>query len=458
MTKKTQKSNKFKWILKLILGGIFIKFFVYFFKERKNITGNFKDFLREEKREICELKNKKESFSKYCCDSSSLFFDYFIPSYNNDHKPKILRPRSLATIAIATVALKVFVVGYLFFIYPNQAIMTELVIKKVFELTNQDRVANGLNSLKMNSVLTASATAKANDMITNNYFAHHSPSGKKPWDWINRADYPYIFVGENLAMNFTSGDAVHAALMKSPTHKKNILNERYNEIGLAMLSGQIDGKNTNILVELFGTTGNTVTTASAPALEEKNINVETSNIESGATSVLGTTEKVAETITAITKVEEIKTPVAPVVKEEVKPIPVPEIKVEKVTAPVVATSMREENKTTQETAPIAKVIEVEQISPNPELEYNPEAKVVYITPEENRRFGFATSIVRGSNYFYMGLLSLLIIIFLINIFVRITVQHKPVIFQTLFVILFIFSIASVKVHVLENVLSGIAIL
>ena len=77
--------------------------------------------------------------------------------------------------------------------------------------------------------MSASALAKAEDMAINNYFAHYSPNGKKPWDWINRDNYAYLFVGENLAINFTSAEAVHEALMNSPTHRQNILNEKSME-------------------------------------------------------------------------------------------------------------------------------------------------------------------------------------------------------------------------------------
>jgi len=323
-----------------------------------------------------------------------------------------------------------------------------------------------LNALTMNTVLSASASAKANDMITKNYFAHHSPTGKKPWDWISRADYPYIFVGENLAMNFTSAVPVHTALMNSPTHKKNILNDRYTEMGLAMLSGQIDGKNTNILVELFGTTGKTAIAASAPAeTEPAMVTLATEESQIGETSVLASEKTVEEP-------KPIEQPVVkPVVKPVVvKPIPEPEVIAKIPTAPISTTSMREEKTATpveknatpiaRSEEPVGRVIETEEmeVSPNPELEYNPNARVVYVTPQEDRRFGFAMSLVKGSQYLYIGILAMMMIALMINIMVRFTVQHKPVIFQTLIVMLFIFSLASVKVHMLESLMAGIAIL
>jgi len=452
MNKKTQKPKKKHWIFRLILGGIILKIFTCLFKRRKDIACNLKDFLKEEKREIKELKTGKENFKKYCGDSCFLFFDYFIPSNKNNHKPKILRPHSLAIITATAVAVKVVVVAYLFLIYPNQAMMSDIIVKLVFELTNQSREESGLNTLVLNSVLSASAQDKANDMLSNNYFAHHSPEGVKPWDWINREDYPYIFVGENLAMNFIAADSVHKALMNSPSHKKNILNERYTDIGLAMLNGDIDGKNTNILVELFATTGSKVTAASA---SDKKTNVTTSV----AKAELVPQKPIVENVSDNT---ESKVDIKPVQNNEVseeKEIVETSTKVQSVQ--VDASSMRE----SQTTDPKKEISQSQVIEDNQAEEFIDESadydlntEIVYMTPEENRKFGIAALLVRGSHYIYTGLIMLMIALLIINILVRFAVQHKPVILQSLFVILFIFSLASVKLHFMESIVSKIALL
>jgi hypothetical protein len=147
----------------------------------------------------------------------------------------------------------VAIISFSFLTNPFQAFMSEAIQKQVLELVNIERSAQNLASLKSNSVLNQSALAKANDMIAKGYFAHFSPSGEKPWDFINRDKYPYLYVGENLAMNFTSANSAHKALMNSPSHKKNIMNEQYTEVGMAVISGEISGKQTNILVQMFAT-------------------------------------------------------------------------------------------------------------------------------------------------------------------------------------------------------------
>ena len=48
-------------------------------------------------------------------------------------------------------------------------------------------------------------------MSKNQYFSHNSPDGKTPWQFIKKEEYNYIIAGENLALNFTSSEAVEKA-------------------------------------------------------------------------------------------------------------------------------------------------------------------------------------------------------------------------------------------------------
>lgn len=220
-------------------------------KKIKKIESNFIDFVKEERAEFKELAAGKENFGRFCRDAGSIFKDYFVPHEGNGHKPKILRTKSLLFIILTTLLVKAAVTGYLFLIYPNQAKMSEEITVRLLDLINLDRKNNNLYNLKADSVLTKAALAKAQDMLANNYFSHYGPQGKKPWDWIDRSAYPYLYAGENLAMNFSSAGNVHAALMQSSLHRKNILNGKYKDIGLAVLNGRLNSEKTNVLVELF---------------------------------------------------------------------------------------------------------------------------------------------------------------------------------------------------------------
>lgn len=123
---------------------------------------------------------------------------------------------------------------------------------QVIALANSARSKAGLGTLSENSKLTLAAQSKASDMIANNYFAHTSPTGVEPWYWVKQEDYSYKAAGENLAINYTNAIDQHDAWMNSPTHRANIMSSRYQEIGVAVVQGKIDGKESTVTVQFFG--------------------------------------------------------------------------------------------------------------------------------------------------------------------------------------------------------------
>lgn len=122
----------------------------------------------------------------------------------------------------------------------------------VIRLVNASRSEAGLPSLKENDVLDFAAETKAEDMTGKDYFAHNSPDGKTPWDFIRGAGYKYAAAGENLALDYTTAESAHAALMASPTHRANILNKLYTEIGVSVVPGNYEGRPAIFLVQYFG--------------------------------------------------------------------------------------------------------------------------------------------------------------------------------------------------------------
>jgi len=121
-------------------------------------------------------------------------------------------------------------------------------------LANSSRAQAGLGDLSNNSQLESAAFAKANDMLEKDYFAHTSPEGKTPWDFIKEAGYGYVYAGENLAIGYTDAAELHNAWMNSPSHRDNILNPNFKEIGIAVASGEYEGSETTVVVQMFGST------------------------------------------------------------------------------------------------------------------------------------------------------------------------------------------------------------
>lgn len=120
-------------------------------------------------------------------------------------------------------------------------------------MTNTERDEANLPQLQTSEKLQFAAQMKANDMAAKGYFAHTSPEGITPWFWLNAAGYSYEKAGENLAVNFADSNDVVRSWMDSPTHKANILSEKYREVGIATATGVYKGREAIFVVQFFGT-------------------------------------------------------------------------------------------------------------------------------------------------------------------------------------------------------------
>ncbi|MEY4731599.1 MAG: hypothetical protein RL681_545 [Candidatus Parcubacteria bacterium] len=123
----------------------------------------------------------------------------------------------------------------------------------IVSLVNASRQNDGLPELAVNLKLTQAASAKTYDMVTNQYFAHYSPGNVSPWDFFRAVGYhPYLAAGENLAMNFLSAQDAHVALMQSATHRANVLNAAFTEVGVSVRQGEFQHRPTIFIAEYFG--------------------------------------------------------------------------------------------------------------------------------------------------------------------------------------------------------------
>lgn len=131
---------------------------------------------------------------------------------------------------------------------------TVLLQSKIIAETNLQRQKNGdMPALKENEILNQTAAAKAADMFKNQYFEHVSPAGVGPGQLAQAHGYNYILEGENLILgNFASEKEVVQDWMDSPGHRANILNNRYTEIGVAIVKGIYRGETVWIGVQEFG--------------------------------------------------------------------------------------------------------------------------------------------------------------------------------------------------------------
>src|SRR3990167_3543451 len=177
---------------------------------------------------------------------------FLIPHHRNKHHPYLIRHMSIFALTGFILVLQMFfniragkmqVLGFATSIFKNE----------IITLTNQERQNNSSSQLAENSLLDQAAASKAAYMFSKNYWAHYAPDGTSPWYFFNQAGYKYIWAGENLARDFQTSEGVVQGWLNSPSHRENLLNKSYQDIGVAVLNGVMEGEKTTLVVQLFGT-------------------------------------------------------------------------------------------------------------------------------------------------------------------------------------------------------------
>ncbi len=432
--------------------------------------------------------------------------DLFIPHSGNEHKPKALSAKWLKFYAIALITIKLLVVGFLFFTYPNPAKLSQQVADELFELTNQSRAELGLPELAYNETLAQAAQAKANDMVSKGYFAHIGPDGKKPWEWIDRGSYPFVYMGENLAMDFTTAEVIHLAFKKSPSHWKNVTNPKYRDIGIGVATGVINGRETTVLVQFFGgrqalgpqlaaatTDTNKVDQAVEPpvtarqqetdsqteqvtqvaGVEKDNSNNKTdisgtaqpeerATVESEQSQDSTATNKPSSSQSKVDEQDqakaETKTNKEPIADTPVKqPTEVKVVKAGVAQVGFVGESVdnqpaldltgqeqSENDNTSQSSQKLAK-----EYLPPPQFDSSDRLVVATITSAD-RNLSLVDYVILFSRYFFLVFMVVMFILLIINILVHPHIQHGHVIMQTIAIIVLSGALLLTRFHILEN--------
>lgn len=156
------------------------------------------------------------------------------------------------------------------------AYATEMSSGGLLSSTNSQRAQNGgLAALTLNSKLSSAAQSKANDMVARNYWSHTTPDGKEPWTFVEAAGYAYQKAGENLAYGFSTTSETVIGWMNSPSHRANILDTSYKEVGFGFANSAsfVGTGEETIVVAMYGNptyvTPVTAAPAAAPAVQQK---------------------------------------------------------------------------------------------------------------------------------------------------------------------------------------------
>jgi uncharacterized protein YkwD len=139
---------------------------------------------------------------------------------------------------------------------PGDATQNE---QDVFAMTNEERANAGLPAYTWCDGLAACAKAHSNDMCDRGFFDHTNPDGEDPSDrgrlghagsytFDTIVSNPYAWLGENIAMGYSTPAQAMNGWMNSSGHRAAILSSSYTHIGV----GNCDGCGTH-WTQCFGT-------------------------------------------------------------------------------------------------------------------------------------------------------------------------------------------------------------
>jgi hypothetical protein len=231
--------------------------------------------------------------------------DYVFPHKGNAYTPHIFRAGSLAFLVLGVLVLQAAYFTQINFVFPKTNFLAAVLPSALVDLTNTDRASNNLGPVGPNTTLDQAAQAAADDMANKGYFAHVSPTGTTPWNWLNQVGYQYQYAGENLAVNFTDSDQVETAWMNSPTHRANILKSQYTQVGVGVANGTYEGKDATFVVQFFAAPEPTGTSAATQTPVQESASSTTSRSSVIALASTTGTAEVSNTIKTSTTTQQV---------------------------------------------------------------------------------------------------------------------------------------------------------
>jgi hypothetical protein len=134
---------------------------------------------------------------------------------------------------------KVFLAAAFFF-FSSTSVLAQLQRndseRQLFESINRERTAQGLTTLQWDVNLFKAARKHALLMLNLNMLEHQLPNEPKLEDRLAEAGARFATIAENIAIG-PNPETIHNGWMKSPGHRKNMLDPRLTSIGIAAVRG-----------------------------------------------------------------------------------------------------------------------------------------------------------------------------------------------------------------------------
>ncbi|MCI0348688.1 MAG: CAP domain-containing protein [Acidobacteriales bacterium] len=106
--------------------------------------------------------------------------------------------------------------------------------RELVRLINEERARKGAKPVQTDERLTEAARTHSEIMAQHKQLAHRFPGEERLEDRLGKTGVPFDAVAENVAFSGSAAEA-HEQLMLSSGHRANILNPKYNAVGVGVI-------------------------------------------------------------------------------------------------------------------------------------------------------------------------------------------------------------------------------
>ena len=121
---------------------------------------------------------------------------------------------------------------------------TDPAIQEFVRLVNAKRRSMGCAELKWDSRVAAIAWDHSADMVSRHFFSHTNPDKKGPSERLQESNLVYTSAAENLARHAKTAQEAFDAWLRSPQHRRNLLDKRFTRHGV----GRVEDRWTHVLI------------------------------------------------------------------------------------------------------------------------------------------------------------------------------------------------------------------
>jgi len=121
---------------------------------------------------------------------------------------------------------------------------TDPMVQEFVRLVNAKRRSIGCAELKWDSRVAAIALDHSADMVSRHFFSHTNPDKKGPSERLQESKLVFSSAAENLVRCAKTAREAFDAWLRSPGHRKNMLDNRFTQHGV----GRVEDRWTHVLI------------------------------------------------------------------------------------------------------------------------------------------------------------------------------------------------------------------